>query len=128
MGLTGLEGADAHLVARRLQTLLNGHLVERAHVGVRHDDGLGAACSGAHERSRLLQQKRAYMHLVGACGVDIDGNRHKLRSFRPGVIGGLVGGLVVECALNAVALGKEILQIALVAVLKGAAVGAERVD
>ena len=39
-----------------------------------------------------------------------------------------MGGLVVECALNAVALGKEILQIALVAVLKGAAVGAERFD
>ena len=43
-------------------------------------------------------------------------------------MGGLVGGLVVECALNVVALGKEILQIALVAVLKGAAVGAERFD
>ena len=34
-----------------------------AHVCVRHDDGLGAAGSGAHERSRLLQQKRANMHL-----------------------------------------------------------------
>ena len=39
-----------------------------------------------------------------------------------------MGGLVVERALDAVALGKEIFQIALVAVLKGAAVGAERFD
>ena len=43
-------------------------------------------------------------------------------------MGGLVGGLVVECALDAVALGKENLQIALVAVLERTAVGAERLD
>ncbi len=43
-------------------------------------------------------------------------------------MGCLVGGLVVECALNAVALGKEILQIALVAVLERTAVGAKRFD
>ena len=109
MGLAGLEGADAHLVACGFEALLNGHLVEGAYVGVRHDDGARTAGGGAYERTCLLQQKRAHMHLVGACGVDIDGNRHKLRSFRPGVIGGLVGGLVVERALDAVALGKEIL-------------------
>ncbi len=54
MGLAGLEGVDAYLVARRLQALLDGHLVEWAHVGVRHDDGAappavartyGPACS-----------------------------------------------------------------------------------
>ena len=128
MGLAGLEGADTHLVTRGLQALLNRHLVERTYVGVRHDDGARAAGGGAHKLARLLQQKRAHMHLVGACSVDIDGNRHKLRSFRPGVVSGLVGGLVVERALDAVALGKEVLQIALIAVLKRAAVGAERLD
>ena len=39
-----------------------------------------------------------------------------------------MGGLVVERALDAVALGKEILQIALVAVLERTAVGAKRLD
>ena len=128
VGLAGLEGADTHRIARSLQALLNGHLVERAHVGVCHNDGARSAGGGADERARLLQQKRADVHLVGACGVDIDGNRHKLWSFRPGVIGGLVGGLVVERALDAVALGKEILKITLVAVLERTAVGAKRLD
>ena len=39
-----------------------------------------------------------------------------------------MGGLVIERALDAVSLGKKILQIALVAVLERTAVGAERLD
>ena len=39
-----------------------------------------------------------------------------------------MGALVVECALDAIALGKEILKITLVAVLERTAVGAERID
>ena len=43
-------------------------------------------------------------------------------------MGGLVGALVVERALDAIALGKKVLKITLVAVFERAAVGAERID